>query len=122
MTAKIAPARRAAFFGALEATGNYAVAAARVKVSRGWVHLHKRQDQGFAVQCRAAVAAAATRLCRRESACNALGANAPARGARHRQAARPLAHDAAVPRKGAGSILRKVDAVRRAQAAGLIHD
>ena len=62
MSAKMAPARRAAFFRALESTGNYAVAATRAKVSRGWVHLHKRQDPGFAARCHAAVAAAAARF------------------------------------------------------------
>ena len=62
MSAKMAPARRAAFFEALEATGNYSIAATRAKVSQSWVTLHKTNDPGFAAECRAAVTAAEARL------------------------------------------------------------
>ena len=62
MSAKMEPARRAAFFEALEATGNYSIATTRAKVSRSWVTLHRGKDRAFAADCRAAVAAAKARV------------------------------------------------------------
>jgi hypothetical protein len=62
MVAKTSPARRRAFFAALAATGNYTIAAARAKVSRSWVQLHRSTDPEFRDACTAAVAAARARL------------------------------------------------------------
>jgi hypothetical protein len=62
MSRKTSPARRSAFFKALEETGNQTLAAERAKVSRSWVQLHRSTDPAFDAACRAAIAAAKLRL------------------------------------------------------------
>src|SRR3954447_2963998 len=57
MSAKMAAARREAFFAALEATGNQTLAAEAAKVSRSWVQLHRTNDPGFDARCRETIAA-----------------------------------------------------------------
>ena len=58
MSAKFGARRRAAFVSGLAATGNYTIAAARAKVSRSWVNLHRRDDAAFRAACDAAMTAA----------------------------------------------------------------
>jgi len=58
MSAKTSPARIAAFFAALRATGNQAIACERAKVSRSWVTLHCSTDPAFKAEIAAAVAEA----------------------------------------------------------------
>lgn len=62
MPAKTSPARVAAFFRALEETGNRTIAAERARVSRSWVKHRGRADPDFAARVTATVAAAAERL------------------------------------------------------------
>ncbi len=58
MSAKISPARRAAFLKAVRETGNQTIAAERAKVSRAWVQLHRSTDPQFKADVAAAVAEA----------------------------------------------------------------
>ena len=62
MTQKTSPARVAAFFRALEETGNRTIAAERARVSASWVTLHRAADPDFRARMEAAVAAARDRL------------------------------------------------------------
>lgn len=62
MTAKTSPARRAAFFRALAATGNQTIAAERARVSRSWVSLHRAEDPAFRTRMDEAIAVARARL------------------------------------------------------------
>ena len=57
MVAKISPRHRQAFLEVLAATGNYALAADQVRVSRDWAFRLRRRDKAFDAACRAAVAA-----------------------------------------------------------------
>lgn len=61
MTQKFSATRRAAFLRALGETGNQTLSAARAKVSRSWVTLH-RKDPEFDAAAQAALAAAKARL------------------------------------------------------------
>ncbi len=58
MSHKTSPARRAAFFDALRATGNQTLACERAKVSRSWVQLQRSTDPRFRADVSAAVAEA----------------------------------------------------------------
>ncbi|RYD66582.1 MAG: hypothetical protein EOP58_05130 [Sphingomonadales bacterium] len=58
MSAKTSAARGAAFFAALAATGNQALACERARVSRSWVGLHAREEPGFRAAMDAAIAEA----------------------------------------------------------------
>jgi hypothetical protein len=62
MSARMAEARKRAFLGALEATGNVTLAAEAGKVSRSWVGLHRKEHPEFDAACRAAIASARARL------------------------------------------------------------
>lgn len=62
MSKAFGAARRAAFLRALAETGNFTLAAARAKVSRSWVTLHRAEDPAFRAAGDAAVAAARERL------------------------------------------------------------
>ena len=55
MTAKISPRHRQAFIEALAESGNYAIAAAEVRVSRDWAFRLRRRDEAFDAACREAV-------------------------------------------------------------------
>ena len=62
MSHKTSPARRAAFFAALRATGNQSLACERAKVSRSWVQLQRSIDPQFRAEVAAAVAEAKAHL------------------------------------------------------------
>lgn len=62
VSAKMSPARVAAFLAALRATGNLTLAAERAKVSRSWVRVQRSADPGFARECERAKAAAELRM------------------------------------------------------------
>lgn len=62
MTRKTSPARIAAFFRALEETGNQTIAAEAARVSRSWMSLHRATDPDFRARMEAAIAAAKARL------------------------------------------------------------
>ncbi len=62
MSHKTSPARRAAFFRALRATGNQTLACERAKVSRSWVQLQRATDPQFRAEVAAAVAEAKAHL------------------------------------------------------------
>jgi hypothetical protein len=64
---KTSPARRAAFFRALFATGNQTLACERAKVSRSWVQLHRSTDPGFDEAVRDAIAEAKANLSQRSA-------------------------------------------------------
>jgi hypothetical protein len=55
MVAKISPRHRAAFIEALAETGNYALAADQVRVSRDWAFRLRRREPAFDAACREAV-------------------------------------------------------------------
>jgi hypothetical protein len=57
MVAKISGTHRKAFLRALAETGNVAMAADQVRVSRDWAYKLRRRDAGFDAACREAVAA-----------------------------------------------------------------
>lgn len=60
--AKISGTHRKAFLKALAETGNIALAADQVRVSRDWAYKLRRQDAGFDAACREALRQAAERL------------------------------------------------------------
>ena len=62
MSRKTCPARRAAFFDALRATGNQTLACERAKVSRSWVQLQRSTDPRFKAEVVAAVEEAKAHL------------------------------------------------------------
>jgi len=62
VSAKTSPARRAAFFEALRATGNQTLACERAKVSRSWVQLQRSADPRFKADVAAAVEEAKEKL------------------------------------------------------------
>ncbi|QDZ06205.1 hypothetical protein FPZ24_00890 [Sphingomonas panacisoli] len=62
MTRKTSPARIAAFFRALEETGNQTIAAEAARVSRSWMSLHRATDPDFRARMEAAITAARERL------------------------------------------------------------
>lgn len=63
MSAKISAVKRAAFLKALGATGNISISAARAKVSRSWVLLHRSRDPDFDAACGEALRRAEESLC-----------------------------------------------------------
>lgn len=62
MTAKTGERRRAAFFRALEETGNQTLAAERAKVSRSWVSTWRARDPAFSAEVDRALLTAKARL------------------------------------------------------------
>lgn len=64
MVAKISGTHRKAFLRALAETGNTAIAADQVRVSRDWAYKLRRRDAGFDADCRAALREAQDRLLR----------------------------------------------------------
>lgn len=62
MSRKTSPRRIAAFFAALEESGNQTLAAERARVSRSWVSLHRASTPGFRERMDAAIATARERL------------------------------------------------------------
>ena len=62
MTKAFGERRRAALLRALAETANQTIAAARAKVSRSWVTLHRAEDPGFRAAIEAAVAEAKVAL------------------------------------------------------------